>query len=104
MERWTSLLTYISFALSLRGSPSFLTQSHSLVSTMSTSKHTTNDVAIEQQAAEQLHVEIIPGTEVMTDVGNSDLAKAGGNGSVYVTVQAINGNERSAGEACVPHL
>jgi predicted metal-dependent phosphoesterase TrpH len=49
---------------------------------MSIPKDTTTDVAIEQQAAEQLHVEIIPGTEVMTDVGNSHLAKAGGNGSV----------------------
>lgn len=49
---------------------------------MSNPKHATADVAVEQQAAEQLHVEIIPGTEVMTDVGNSHLAKAGGNGSV----------------------
>jgi hypothetical protein len=40
--------------------------------------------AIPQRAAEQRHVEIIPGTEIMTDVGNSHLAKAGGNGSVYV--------------------
>jgi hypothetical protein len=40
--------------------------------------------AIPQRAAERLYVEIIPGTEVMTDVGNSHLAKAGGNGSVYV--------------------
>jgi hypothetical protein len=50
--------------------------------TMSIPKDTTTDVAIERQAAEQLHVDIIPGTEVMTDVGNSHLAKAGGNGSV----------------------
>ena len=41
--------------------------------------------AVPQLAAERrLHVEIIPGTEVMTDIGNSHLAKAGGNGSVYV--------------------
>jgi predicted metal-dependent phosphoesterase TrpH len=40
--------------------------------------------AIPQRAADELHVEIIPGTEVMTDIGNSHLAKAGGNGSVYV--------------------
>lgn len=37
---------------------------------------------VQQQAAEQLNVDIIPGTEVMTDIGNSHLAKAGGNGSV----------------------
>jgi len=43
-----------------------------------------NDTALPQRAAEQLYVEIIPGTEVMTDIGNSHLAKAGGNGSVYV--------------------
>ena len=49
---------------------------------MSTPKQATTDVAVEQQAAEQLHVEIIPGTEVMTDVGGFHLAKAGGNGSV----------------------
>lgn len=40
------------------------------------------DVAIPQKAVEQPYVEIIPGTEVMTDIGNSHLAKAGGNGSV----------------------
>jgi hypothetical protein len=40
------------------------------------------DVAIPQKATEQPYVEIIPGTEVMTDIGNSHLAKAGGNGSV----------------------
>jgi len=50
--------------------------------TMSAPKQATTDVAVEQQAAEQLHVEIIPGTEVMTDVGTFHLAKAGGNGSV----------------------
>lgn len=49
---------------------------------MSTPKQATTDVAVEQRAAEQLHVEIIPGTEVMTDVGGFHLAKAGGNGSV----------------------
>jgi len=49
---------------------------------MSTTKQDTTDVAVEQQAAEQLHVEIIPGTEVMKDVGSFHLAKAGGNGSV----------------------
>jgi len=49
---------------------------------MSTLKQVASNVAVEQQAAEQLHVEIIPGTEVMTDVGSSHLAKAGGNGSV----------------------
>ncbi len=43
-----------------------------------------SEEAIQQQAAEQLNVEIIPGTEVMTDVGNSHFAKAGGTGSVYV--------------------
>lgn len=37
---------------------------------------------VQQQAAEQLNVDLIPGTEVMTDIGNSHLAKAGGNGSV----------------------
>ena len=51
-------------------------------STMSTTKQDTTNVAVEQQAAEQLHVEIIPGTEVMKDVGSFHLAKAGGNGSV----------------------
>ena len=49
---------------------------------MSTSKQNTTDIAVEQRAAEQLHVEIIPGTEIMTDVDGSHLAKAGGNGSV----------------------
>ena len=49
---------------------------------MSTPKQETIDVAVKQQAAEQLHVEIIPGTEVMKDVGSFHLAKAGGNGSV----------------------
>ena len=49
---------------------------------MSTPKQAATDVAVERQAAEQLHVEIIPGTEVMTDVGGFRLAKAGGNGSV----------------------
>jgi len=43
-----------------------------------------SDTAVQQRAADELHVEIIPGTEVMTDIGNSHLAKAGGNGSVYV--------------------
>lgn len=57
----------------------FLTWTQSI---MSTPKQETIDVAVERQAAEQLHVEIIPGTEVMTDVGGSHLAKAGGNGSV----------------------
>jgi hypothetical protein len=49
---------------------------------MSTTKQNTTDVAVEQQAAEQLHVEIIPGTEVMKDIGSFYLAKAGGSGSV----------------------
>jgi hypothetical protein len=49
---------------------------------MEATKDTTTDVAMEQQAAEQLQGEIIPGTEVMKDFGNSHLAKAGGNGSV----------------------
>jgi hypothetical protein len=40
--------------------------------------------ALPPRAANQQPVEIIPGTEVMTDIGNSHLAKAGGNGSVYV--------------------
>lgn len=40
------------------------------------------NAVVQQQAAEQLNVEIIPGTEVMTDVGNSHFAKAGGHGSV----------------------
>ena len=57
----------------------FLTCKHS---TMSTRKQETTDVAVERQAVEQLHVEIIPGTEVMKDVGSFHLAKAGGNGSV----------------------
>lgn len=38
--------------------------------------------AVQEQAAEQLNVDIIPGTEVMTDIGNTHFAKAGGNGSV----------------------
>jgi hypothetical protein len=42
------------------------------------------DTALPKRAADQQPVEIIPGTEVMTDIGNSHLAKAGGNGSVYV--------------------
>jgi hypothetical protein len=42
------------------------------------------DIAVPQRVAEQPYVEIIPGTEVMTDIGNSHLEKAGGNGSVYV--------------------
>ena len=44
---------------------------------MSTPKQVVTKVAVEQ-----LHVEIIPGTEIMTDVDGSHLAKAGGNGSV----------------------
>jgi hypothetical protein len=62
--------------------PSFLAWTYPTLLTMSIPKDATTDVAIERQAAEQLHVEIIPGTEVMTDVGSSHLAKAGGNGSV----------------------
>jgi hypothetical protein len=34
-------------------------------------------------------VEIIPGTEIMADIGNSHLAKAGGNGSVYVDSRRV---------------
>lgn len=49
---------------------------------MPASKDVATDVAVEQRAAEQLNVEIIPGTEVMTDIGDSHLAKAIGNGSV----------------------
>ena len=49
---------------------------------MSTPKQAATDVAVERQAAEQLHVEIIPGTEIMADVDGTRLAKAGGNGSV----------------------
>lgn len=41
-----------------------------------------SEIAVQQEAEQQLNVEIIPGTEVMTDVGNSHFAKAGGNGSV----------------------
>jgi predicted metal-dependent phosphoesterase TrpH len=48
----------------------------------STPKQAATDAVVERQAAEQLHVEIIPGTEVMTDIGGFHLAKAGGNGSV----------------------
>lgn len=42
--------------------------------------------AQDQKAAEQLNVEIIPGTEVMKDVGDVHFAHAGGSerGSVYV--------------------
>jgi hypothetical protein len=40
--------------------------------------------SVEKRAAAELNVEIIPGTEVMTDVGGVHLAHAGGsdNGSV----------------------
>lgn len=40
--------------------------------------------AVEQQVAAEHNVDIIPGTEVMTDVGDAHFAKAGGkaNGSV----------------------
>ena len=41
-----------------------------------------SDNAVPQRPIEALPVEIIPGTEIMTDFGNSHLAKAGGNGSV----------------------
>jgi hypothetical protein len=82
VERWTSSTTYISSVPSSAGPPSLIAWTYPNLFTMSIPKDTTTDVAIEQQAAEQLHVEIIPGTEVMTDVGNSHLAKAGGNGSV----------------------
>lgn len=43
-----------------------------------------NEVALEAKAAETLGVEIIPGTEVMTDVGDIHFTHAGGsaNGSV----------------------
>lgn len=42
--------------------------------------------ALDVKAAEQLNVEIIPGTEVMKDVGDVHFAHAGGasTGSVYV--------------------
>ena len=41
--------------------------------------------SLEQRAAEQLDVEIIPGTEIMKDVGDVNFARtAGGKGSVYV--------------------
>lgn len=40
---------------------------------------------LEQRAAEQLNVDIVPGTEVMTNLGEAHYATAGGvNGSVYV--------------------
>ena len=42
--------------------------------------------ALDQKAAEQLNVDLIPGTEIMSDVGDVHFAHAGGaaNGSVYV--------------------
>lgn len=45
---------------------------------------------LDQRAAAELHVEIIPGTAIMTDVGNLQFAHAGGSakGSVYA-FQAI---------------
>lgn len=46
----------------------------------------TKSDALDQKAAAELQVEIIPGTEVMTDVGGIRFAHAGGkeSGSVYV--------------------
>ena len=42
---------------------------------------------LDQRVAEQVHVELIPGTEVMKDVGDVHFAHAGGaNSSVYVFV------------------
>lgn len=43
-----------------------------------------NGETLDQKAAEQLNVEIIPGTEVMKDVGDVHFAHAGGaeSGSV----------------------
>ncbi|KAF2726042.1 MFS general substrate transporter [Polychaeton citri CBS 116435] len=48
--------------------------------------------AMERRAAEQLNVEIVPGTEVMTDVGDVHFAHAGGasNGTVLVPQPSNN--------------
>ena len=47
--------------------------------------------ALDQRAAAQLDVEIIPGTEVMKDVGDVHFAHAGGSdkGSVYVVLSSF---------------
>lgn len=37
---------------------------------------------LQRSAAEILHVELIPGTQVMKDVGDLHFAHAGGHGSV----------------------
>ncbi|OQN97625.1 hypothetical protein B0A48_16489 [Cryoendolithus antarcticus] len=49
----------------------------------------------EQRAAEQLNVDLIPGTEVMTDVGGAHFAKAGGRetGSVLVPHPSSSPND-----------
>jgi hypothetical protein len=74
VERRTGTATYISFVPSFRRTSSAFLCPLPYVNSF-------NNV-VERQAAEQLHVEIIPGTEVMTDIGGFHLAKAGGNGSV----------------------
>lgn len=50
--------------------------------------------ALDQRAAAELDVEIIPGTEIMTDVGDVHFAHAGGkgDGSVYVTRELYTRN------------
>ncbi|KAK6412397.1 hypothetical protein LTR95_017975, partial [Oleoguttula sp. CCFEE 5521] len=51
--------------------------------------------AHEERAAEQLNVDLIPGTEVMTDVGGAHFAKAGGRetGSVLVPHPSSSPND-----------
>lgn len=46
----------------------------------------------EERAAEQPHLDIVPGTEVMTNVGGAHYATAGGKegGSVYVVPRQID--------------
>ena len=58
-------------------------------------KMATNADALDQRAAAQLDVEIIPGTEVMKDVGDVHFAHAGGsaNGSVLVPHPSNNPND-----------
>ena len=46
---------------------------------MADNKHSIESV--DQRAAQQLDVEVIPGTEVMRDVGDVHFAHAGGSGN-----------------------
>ena len=46
----------------------------------------TNSDLLERQAAEALHVEIIPGTEVMRDVEDIHFTHAKGSEIVYVSI------------------